>query len=523
MTPPSFISGNPAAMVMFAGFVGLTLLITWWAAARSRSAAAVYAADGGFSGLHNGLAIAGDFISAGSFLGVSGLIYVNGYDGLIYAIGWTVGWPLVLVLVAEPLRNLGRYTFADVVCYRLRRPSVRGLAACGTLATVLLYLVAQMVGAGELIELLFGVPYSVAVVVIGVLMIVYVSWGGMIATTRVQIIKAVLLLFAITFMAAMVLYRFGFNFENLFAEAAPVLGFGSLLQDPISALSLGMALMFGTAGLPHILMRFFTVADARQARASVLYATGFIGYFYLATVIVGFGAITLVQARGSANMAALHLAQAVGGDIFFSFVCAVALATILAVVAGLTLAGAAAVSHDLYASVLRRGRAAEIEELAVFKGASVTLGIIAITLAFAFKGQNVAFMVGLAFVIAASANFPLLVTTIYWRGLTTRGALLGGWLGLIGSVVLVVAGPTVWCEVLGHRAPLFPYANPGLFSISLAFFGLWVGSITDHSPLAAIEAEAFDAQFVRAQLGPRAVPDSSFPDSSFPLSRLSSP
>ena len=531
----------PAA-IMFAAFVALTLGITWWAAGRSTSARDFYVAGGGFSSLHNGLAIAGDYISAASFLGISGLVYVNGYDGLVYAVGWLAGWPLILFLVAEPLRNLGRYTFADVVCYRLRQAPMRALAACGTLATVSFYLIAQMVGAGQLIQLLFGVPYSVAVIVVGVLMIVYVSAGGMIATTWVQIIKAVLLLGGTAFMALMVLARFGFDFTALFAEAvrvhprvlaalaagagpaeanATLLAPGPMLRDPVSTISLAMALMFGTAGLPHILMRFFTVSDAAKARSSVVYAIGFIGCFYVLTVIIGFGAIALVmtdphfmtptppgqafdpiaQLRGSSNMAAVHLAKAIGGGWFFSFISAVALATILAVVSGLTLAGATAVSHDLYASVIARGRAAESDEIKVSKVASLGLGLLAILLAIAFEKQNVAFMVGLAFVIAASANFPVLMMSMFWSRLTTRGALVGGWLGLASSVTMLFLGPAVWRDVLGHAEPVFPYANPGLFSITLAFFGIWLFSVTDRSPGAAAEIRAFRAQYVRSQTG----------------------
>ncbi len=536
----SAIDLNTAAL--FALFVAMTLAITWWAAGRSRSAAGFYAGGGGFSGFQNGLALAGEYISAASFLGIAGLVYANGFDGLIYALGWLAGWPLMLFLIAERLRNLGRYTFADVACYRLKQAPMRSLAACGTLATASFYLIAQMVGAGQLIQLLFGVPYAAAVIVVGVLMIVYVSYGGMIATTWIQIIKAVLLLAGVTAMAGLVLWRFDFDLPALFREAvrvhpkvlealqagaspeaasARILGPGALIHDPVSAVSLALALMFGTAGLPHILMRFFTVADAREARRSVFYATLFLGAFYVLTVIVGFGAIALVmteprfmteglpgqvldpvlQLRGSANMAAVHLAQAVGGDLFYSFISAVALATILAVVSGLTLAAASAVSHDLYASVIARGRVSESEEIKVSKAASLVVGVMAVVLAIAFERQNVAFMVGLAFVIAASANFPILVASIFWSRLTTRGALIGGWLGLGSALAMLLLGPTVWCDVLGHAQPIFPYANPGLFSMSLAVLGIWLGSISDRSPSAALEIQAFRAQFVRAETG----------------------
>ena len=364
---------NIQAIVMFILFVGATLYITYWASKRTRSRQDYYTAGGRITGLQNGLAIAGDFMSAASFLGISALVYTSGYDGLIYSIGFLIGWPIILFLIAERLRNLGRYTFADVASYRLQQKPIRTLSACGSLVVVALYLIAQMVGAGKLIQLLFGLNYHVAVILVGILMVLYVLFGGMLATTWVQIIKAVLLLAGASFMALMVMKSVNFDFNTLFAEAVTVhpkgiaiMSPGGLVSDPISALSLGLALMFGTAGLPHILMRF-TVSDAKEARKSVFYATGFIGYFYILTFIIGFGAILLVSANpafkdatgallGGTNMAAVHLANAVGGNFFLGFISAVAFATILAVVAGLTLAGASAVSHDLYASVMKTAR-----------------------------------------------------------------------------------------------------------------------------------------------------------------------
>ncbi|MBI1206101.1 MAG: sodium/solute symporter [Azospirillum sp.] len=522
---------NLEAVVMFVAFVGFTLVITYWAAKRTKTAKDFYAAGGGITGFQNGLAVAGDYMSAASFLGIAGLVYANGYDGLIYSVGWLVGWPIILFLIAERLRNLGKYTFADVASYRFSQTPIRSLAACGTLATVAFYLIAQMVGAGQLIKLLFGLEYWMAVVIVGALMITYVLFGGMIATTWVQIIKACLLLSGATFMAFMVLYKFGFSPEAIFKKAVEfhpkklaIMAPGALISDPISAISLGMALMFGTAGLPHILMRFFTVSDAKEARKSVLYATGFIGYFYILTFIIGFGAIVLImdpsnpifitspplpgdaafkttQIIGGNNMAAIHTAHAVGGDLFFGFISAVAFATILAVVSGLTLAGASAVSHDLYASVFFKGRVNERDEIRVSKVATVILGIVAVVLGIAFEKQNVAFMVGLAFVIAASANFPLLMMSMFWGKMTTRGAVCGGWLGLISAVVMLVLGPTVWQSVMGHPQAIFPYANPGLFSITLAFAGIWFFSITDNSEQGARERELFKAQFVRSQTG----------------------
>ncbi|SIR56706.1 cation/acetate symporter [Aeromonas sp. RU39B] len=510
---------NLSAILMFLVFVAATLMITWWAAKRNRSAADYYAAGGRITGFQNGLAIAGDYMSAASFLGISALVYTSGYDGLIYSIGFLVGWPIILFLIAERLRNLGKYTFADVASYRLGQTPVRSLSACGSLVVVALYLIAQMVGAGKLIELLFGLNYHVAVVLVGILMVLYVLFGGMLATTWVQIIKAVMLLSGATFMAIMVMKSVNFDVNTLFAEAvkvhakgAAIMSPGGLVADPISAISLGLALMFGTAGLPHILMRFFTVSDAKEARKSVFFATGFIGYFYILTFIIGFGAILLVSTNpefkdatgallGGNNMAAIHLANAVGGSLFLGFISAVAFATILAVVAGLTLAGASAVSHDLYASVFRHGQANEADELRVSKLTTLGLGVVAIGLGILFEKQNIAFMVGLAFSIAASCNFPVLFLSMFWSRLTTRGAVWGGGLGLVSAVALMVMGPTVWVKVLGHAEAIFPYEYPALFSMAIAFIGIWFFSVTDKSIAAAEEHARFLPQFVRSQTG----------------------
>ncbi|QOH79537.1 cation acetate symporter [Plesiomonas shigelloides] len=510
---------NVSAIVMFLVFVGATLMITYWASKRNRSASDYYAAGGRITGFQNGLAIAGDYMSAASFLGISALVYTSGYDGLIYSIGFLVGWPLILFLIAERLRNLGKYTFADVASYRLKQKDVRILSACGSLVVVSLYLIAQMVGAGKLIELLFGLNYHVAVILVGVLMVMYVLFGGMLATTWVQIIKAVMLLSGASFMAIMVLKHVNFDFASLFSEAIKVhpkstaiMSPGGLVADPISAISLGLALMFGTAGLPHILMRFFTVSDAKEARKSVFYATGFIGYFYILTFIIGFGAILLVSTNpqfkdatgaliGGNNMAAIHLADAVGGSLFLGFISAVAFATILAVVAGLTLAGASAVSHDLYANVLHKGQANEAEEIKVSKLTTLALGLVAIGLGILFEKQNIAFMVGLAFSIAASCNFPVLFLSMYWSKLTTRGAVIGGWAGLITAVTLMILGPTVWVKVLGHAEAIFPYEYPALFSMAVAFIGIFFFSITDKSRSAQEEHAKFLPQFVRSQTG----------------------
>jgi cation/acetate symporter len=520
---------NWSAISMFVVFVCMTLGITYWAAKQTKSAAQFYSAGGGITGLQNGIAIAGDYMSAASFLGISGLVYVSGYDGLIYSVGFLVGWPVVTFLIAEPLRNLGKYTFADVASFRLGQTEIRILAACGSLVTVAFYLIAQMVGAGKLIQILFGLDYWMAVVIVGILMIIYVTFGGMLATTWVQIIKAVLLLSGASFMAMAVLWHFGFSLEAMFSKAVEVhpkhlaiMEPGTLVANPISAISLGMALIFGTAGLPHILMRFFTVSDAKAARKSVFVATGLIGYFYILTFIIGFGAITLVATnpefldsalvaakgpilaiKGGSNMAAIHLANAVGGNLFLGFISAVAFATILAVVSGLALAGASAISHDLYAIVIRKGRADEQQEMRVSKIATICLGVLAILLGIVFENQNVAFMVGLAFCIAASCNFPVLLLSMFWKGLTTRGAMIGGLLGLVSAVAMVVLSAAVWEQTLGHAkgtAP-FPYDNPALFSMTIAFVGIWLFSKIDNSARAKMDRSGFDAQFVRCQTG----------------------
>ncbi|PRP69913.1 cation acetate symporter [Chromobacterium amazonense] len=515
---------NWHAIIMFFLFVAFTLGITYWAARRTKSASDFYAAGGGITGFQNGLAIAGDYMSAASFLGISALVFEKGYDGLIYSMGFLVGWPIILFLVAERLRNLGKYTFADVASYRLQQTPVRSFAALSTLVVVAIYLIAQMVGAGKLIQLLFGMSYGSAVLLVGVLMVCYVLFGGMLATTWVQIIKAVLLLSGATFMAIMVLATVGFSPELMFEKAVAVHSKGAAIMapgkaDPIDSISLGLALMFGTAGLPHILMRFFTVADAKEARKSVFFATGFIGYFYILTFIIGFGAIMLVlnqpgmmetvmkngkevhQLIGGNNMAAIHLAGAVGGDVFLGFISAVAFATILAVVSGLALSGASAVSHDLYASVIKHGKANETDEIRVSKITTVVLGVVAIVLGLVFEKQNIAFMVGLAFSIAASANFPVLFLSMFWKGLTTRGAVIGGLIGLLTAVVLIVLGPTVWVEVMKHEHAIFPYKNPAIFSMTLAFVATWLISVLDTSKQAADEKAKFDAQYVRAMTG----------------------
>ncbi|HEX7337951.1 MAG TPA: sodium/solute symporter [Gemmatimonadales bacterium] len=491
--------GQPSAIAMafFFGFIAITLAITYWAARRTRTTEHFYAAGRTISAGQNGFALAGDYMSAASFLGIAGLVSTTGFDGLIYSTGWLVGWPVVLFLIAEPLRNLGRYTFADVVAMRLSQTPVRIAAALGTLATVTLYLIAQMVGAGGLIRLMFGFSYDHAIVLVGIVMIGYVLFGGMIATTWVQIVKAVLLMTGALLLAVLVLRRFGMSPVALFAAAARrygdgVLAPGKLVSNPLDAVSLGMALMFGTAGLPHILMRFYTVPDARAARASVFIATGLIGLFYLLTFILGFGAMVLIGPGAiqavdkGGNMAAPLLAELLGGTPFLGFIAAVAFATILAVVAGLTLSGAAALSHDLWVSVIRKGRADAGEQLRVARIATLALGIVAVGLGITFKGQNVAFMVSLAFAIAASANFPALVLAIFWRGYTTAGAVTSMTTGTLATLVLIFLSPTIQVDILGQGSAWFALKNPALVTIPLSFFaGILVSAVAPEPAAAA--------------------------------------
>ena len=513
---------NIHAIGMFVLFVGMTLFITKWAAGRTKSASDFYTAGGGITGFQNGLAIAGDYMSAATLLGLTALVYTKGVDGYIYMIAFFAGWPIILFLMAERLRNLGKFTFADITSYRLNQGKVRTMAAVSSLTVVCFYLVAQMVGAGQLIKLLFGLDYNIALFVVGALMMVYVTFGGMVATTWVQIIKACMLLAGGTLVMILAMSQFGFSFENLMAKAVSVHSLGekilfpgSLLPDPITALSLGLGLMFGTAGLPHILMRFFTVTNAKEARKSVLYASGFVAYFFNVILLMGLAAIIIVGQNpeffeggkiggkiiGGGNMVAMHLAKAVGGNLLLGFLSAVAFATILAVVSGLALAGAASISHDIYARVIRKGKATETEELRVSKLSSEGLGLVAIVLGILFEKMNVAFMVALAFGIAASANFPVLILSMYWRGLTTRGAVVGGYVGLVAAVLFVLFSKSVWVTVLGNAQALFPYDQPALFSMPLAFLVTFIVSKLDNSAEAQAERAAFEDQYVRAQTG----------------------
>ena len=513
---------NLHAIGMFFVFVVMTLAITYWAASRTKTTADFYTAGGGITGFQNGLAIAGDYMSAATLLGLTAMMYMQGVDAYIYMIAFFVGWPIILFLMAERLRNLGKFTFADITSYRLNQGKVRTMAAVSSLTVVCFYLVAQMVGAGQLIKLLFGLEYNVALFVVGALMMVYVTFGGMVATTWVQIIKACLLLIGGTTVMLLAFSQFGFSFDELTTRAmevhrlgAKLLAPGSLLADPVTAISLGIGLMFGTAGLPHILMRFFTVTDAKEARKSVLYASGIVAYFFNVIALMGLAAILIVgqspeyfeggeiggKIVGGNNMVAMHLAQAVGGNLLLGFLSAVAFATILAVVSGLALAGASAISHDIYSRVIMKGKASESTELRVSKFATIGLGVVAVLLGMVFEKMNVAFMVALAFGVAASANFPVLIMSMYWKGLTTRGALAGGYLGLFSAVAFVVLSKSVWVDVLGYASPIFPYTQPALFSMPLAFLATIIVSLLDNSGEAQSEREAFGDQYVRAQTG----------------------
>lgn len=510
---------NVTAIIMFLIFVLATLGITWWAARQTKTKDDFYAAGGGIKPWQNGTAIAGDFMSAATFLGITGAIYGFGFDALILAVGVMAAWPVILFLIAERLRNLGSYTFIDVVSYRLEKKPIRIISAIGSLSVVIFYLIAQMVGAGKLIQLLFGLDYVYAVIMVSFLMICYVSFGGMLATTWVQLIKAILLLIGGTFIAFMVMKNFNFSFEAMLTSATEVhpngtaiLAPGLWLKDPVAIISLALTMMFGIMGLPHILMRFFTVKDARDARKSVFVATTLMGYFYILIIIIGYGAITFVMGNpdyhdaagnilGGGNMVALHLTHFMGGNLMLGFMSAVAFATILAVVAGLTLAGAATIAHDLYAKTFKEGPTTSAEEIRVSRIATFALGGISVVLGIAFEHQNVAFIASMALAIAASVNFPILIMSMYWRRMTTRGAVAGGVVGLVLSIGLIILGPGVWVAVIGFAEPVYPQVYPTFYSMPLAFAAIWLFSVLDKSKRAENEIARFDEQFVRSETG----------------------
>ncbi|NUG24039.1 cation/acetate symporter ActP [Acinetobacter lactucae] len=513
---------NWTAIIMFACVVGLSLFITFKAAKKTVSKEDFYTAGNAISAKQNGLAIAGDYMSASTLLGISSMVFFKGYDGFIYVTGFFVCWPILTFLMAERLRNLGKYTFADIVSYRLDPQRTRILATCGSLIVVCCYLILQMVGAGQLIKLLFGLDYTIAVILVGCLMLVYVIFGGMLATTWIQIVKAILLLFGGTVLVFLAFKAFGFSLNNMATAAVnahklgqKVLEPGSMLSNPINTLSMSMGLIFGLAGLPHILMRFFTVPNAAEARRSVFYASGYIGYFFIVVCILGLASIAIVGTNphyfvdgqlggdliGGSNMVAMHLAKALGGNLLLGFLSAVAFATILAVVAGLALAGASAISHDLFQKVIKKGKATEKQEMIVSRLSVVVLGVIAIACGILFEKMNIAFLMGLTFGIAASANFPVLILAMYWKDLTTRGAIYGGFTGIISAIVFVILSPTVWVGVLGHEKAIFPFDNPALFSMPLAFLVSIFFSLTDKSARAVLDRQGFELQVVRSELG----------------------
>lgn len=510
---------NISAIVMFLLFVSSTLLITWWAALRTRSRKDFYAAGGGIPAWQNGVAISGDFMSAATFLGISSALYFNGLDALTLVVGAVGSWPIILFLISERLRNLGRYTFIDVVSYRLRERPIRFMASLGSLSVLIFYLIAQLVGAGKLIQLLFGLDYIIAISCVSTLMILYVSFGGMLATTWVQFIKAILLVTGGTILVYLLLQHFHFDMEQLFKSAIEthpkqekLFGPGGWLKDPISVLSVGLTSLLGFIGLPHILMRLFTVKDAKEARKSSFYAISIIGYFNLLIIIIGFGAVSLIMFNteyhdaagnmlGGRNMLVLHLTHVLGGNLLLGFISAVTFATILAVVSGLTLAAAATIAHDLYAKTLYPGKTTEASELLLSRLSVIAIGICGILLGIAFEKQNVAFVTTMALAVAGSVNAPILLMSMYWRGLTTRGALVGSVVGLLSSIILIILGPQVWVNVLGAEKAIFPYVYPTIVSAPLAFVSIWFFSTVDRSEQATRDRAAFDEQLLRSESG----------------------
>lgn len=510
---------NPTAIVMFLLFVVATLFITWRASKATTTSSTFYNAGGQITGAQNGMAIAGDFMSAASFLGITGLMFIGGFDGLILSLGAFGAWPVLMFLFAKRVRNLGSFTFIDVISQRLDRNPIRLVTAFSTIVIVVMYLIAQMVGAGKLIQLLFGLPYELALVIVSGLVLGYVAFGGMLATTWVQIIKAILLLAGVTLIALLLLAKLDFSFSALLKQATvnhpkgeAILSSGVIFNDPIQILTIQISMLFGTVGLPHILMRLFTVPDMRQAKLSAYYASLFIGYFYIALLVLGFGAIALVYNTpaffdsdgaliGGSNMAAIHVASAVGGDVLTGFMSAVCFATILAVVAGLTLSGAAAISHDVYAEVLKQGNPDPVTELRLTRISVFLIGLAAVLLGIAFQNENVAFIATIPMVVSASVTFPMLLLSLFWSGLTTRGAIWGALVGLVSSIVLILLGPQVWVSVLGNEQAVFPYDYPALFTMPLSFMVMFLVSMADNSERGIVDKENYRALEWRAEFG----------------------
>ncbi|MFS0750859.1 cation acetate symporter [Oceanobacillus sp. 1P07AA] len=506
---------NLIVIILFLAIVSLTLVITYFAAKRTQSTGDFYTAGGGLTGWQNGLAIAGDYLSAASFLGIAGAIALYGFDGFFYSIGFLIAYLVVMFLVAEPLRNLGKYTLADMINSRFDAKKVRAVAAISTITIVIFYMIAQLVGAGALIQLLFGIEYWVAVLIVGVMMTIYVLFGGMTATSWVQIIKAVLLMLGTVIIAFLVLMKFNFNIFQMFSEVKTVTSHGdSYLQPglqytvPLDTISLMLALVLGTAGLPHILMRFFTVKDAKTARSSVVTATWVVGIFYILTIFLGFGAAAFVgesnilQANPAGNMAAPLLAEALGGDLLMSFVAAVAFATILAVVAGLVLSGASAFAHDIYGQIIKKGKASDRQQMLAAKWASLGVSVFSILLSLFAQSLNVAFLVSLAFCVAASANLPVILYTIYWKRFNTTGAVTAMLSGLLTAIILVSMSPNVFAldgSAIFVGDPLFPLTNPALISVPIGFLGGFLGTIMSKE----LDSERYAEVKVRANTGYR--------------------
>ncbi|RTQ86246.1 solute symporter family protein [Lysinibacillus telephonicus] len=499
------------AVVMFLAIVGLTLAITWWASRRTSTATDFYTAGGGLKGWQNGLAISGDYLSAASFLGIAGSIALTGFDGFFFSLGYLVAYLVVLYIVAEPLRNLGKFTLADMISARFDAKKVRGTAALSSIVIVLFYMIAQLVGAGALIQLLLGIDYWIAVLLVGFMMTIYVLFGGMTATSWVQIIKACLLMLGTVIISFLVLAKFNFNILTMFSHMTTATDAGQAYLNPglkytngIDTISMLIALVLGTAGLPHILMRFFTVKDAQTARSSVIWATWIVGIFYVLTIFLGFGAAafvgkeTIIEANAAGNMAAPLLAQALGGDVLFSFVCAVAFATILAVVAGLVLSGASALSHDIYGQIIKKGNVTEKEQVVAARVGSIIISVISIVLALGAQSLNVAFLVSLAFCIAASSNLPVIIYTIYWKRFNTTGAVAAMLTGLISALILVAISPNVWNPEAGKAIfvgePLIFLTNPAIVSVPLGFIGGLIGTLlskeTDEAKYREVDVKA---------------------------------
>ncbi|NYE03922.1 cation/acetate symporter [Bacillus niacini] len=506
---------NIAAFTMFLGIVFVTLVITYFASKRTKNASEFYTAGGGLTGWQNGLAIAGDYMSAASFLGIAGAVALTGFDGFFYSIGFLVAYLVVLYLVAEPLRNLGKYTFADMIAARFDAKKVRGFAAMNTITISIFYMIAQLVGAGALIKLLLGLEYTTSVLIVGVLMTIYVIFGGMHATSWVQIIKAVLLMGGTFLISIVVFAKFNFSITDMFGQmktATPLkeafLNPGVKYKDGIDTLSLNLGLVLGTAGLPHILVRFFTVKDAKTARSSVVYATWIIGIFYVMTIFLGFGAAAfvgttdIVAANAAGNMAAPLLAQALGGNMLFAFISAVAFATILAVVAGLVLTAASAFAHDFYNEILKKGKATEKQQVSMARWAAIGVSVLSIVLALGAQTLNVAFLVSLAFAVAASANLPVIIYTIYWKRFNTTGAIWAMVVGLISAIGLVIISPNVFSPEVGKAIfvgnPLFPYTTPGIVSIPLGFIAGYLGTKLSSQKA---DLKKYDEVLVKSNLG----------------------